>query len=87
MKKKAPSSFLGWNIFLSYSEAGDKAAKKQGWVMLGYGKDNHGTEFKAYRMWKMKDKRKELELKQREEDERRELRRERRERREKRKKK
>ena len=54
-------NFLGWNLYLSYSEAADKAARKQGWAFLGYGQDCSRTEVKVYRMWKMKDKRKELE--------------------------
>lgn len=55
------AEFLGWNIFLSYGEAADKAAKKNGYVFLGYAKDAMQTEVKVYRMWKMSDKRKELE--------------------------
>ena len=60
-KKKKASAFLGWNIFLSYNEQGDKAARKNKWAFLGYAKDIMQTEVKVYRMWKMKDKRKELE--------------------------
>lgn len=59
------SEFLGWNLYLSYSESMDKAARKKGWAFLGYGQDSMRTEVKVYRMWKMKDKRRELEQKKR----------------------
>jgi hypothetical protein len=61
-KKTKKKRWLGWNIFLSYSEEQDRAAKKAGYAFLGYGKDYHSVEFRAYRMWKLKDKRKELEI-------------------------
>lgn len=47
--------FKGWNIFLSYSQEQDKAARKNGWGFLGFGKDNSQREVKLYRMWKLKD--------------------------------
>lgn len=53
-------SFLGYNIFLSPSESGDKYSKKNKYVFLGHARLLDGTEVKVYRMWMMKDRRREL---------------------------
>ena len=47
--------FRGWNLFLSYAESQDLAAKKAGYKFLGYAKDYSGREVKVYRMWFMRD--------------------------------
>lgn len=61
------SKFLGWNIFMSYSESQDAVAKKEGYVFLGWGKDWHNVEVRIWRMWKMSDRRKELRRKEKRE--------------------
>ena len=46
------------NLFVSYSEKGDIAARKEGYAFVGRAMLITGQEVKVYRKWKLKFKKK-----------------------------